>query len=129
MSGTVITAPPHHHEPDHGCITRLCLFPLGILSLGAAGAACIFNLIATPVMFVGLICCKIGICKGCCPQNIQIYSKSVICTPCRWIRAGCTGKGHLGCCCEGSHPQWPDFKELITSTSQPDGKTVTNPII
>lgn len=95
---------PIEPEPEHGCCTRILFVPLSLGSLIPAAAFLIIEAISAPIQFAILLCCKLTICNCCCPDSIHHCFRNVICSPCRWMRISCTGKGHIVC---WKHPAWP----------------------
>eukprot|EP01036_Dinobryon_divergens_P035774 gene35774-46420_t len=91
-------------EPTHGCCTRILLIPVAFASLFLAAVFVIIDLLSAPVMFVLLVCCKITICRCCCPENVHHTFMTIILTPCRLLRIVCTGRGHIGCCAKNTWP-------------------------
>ena len=95
-------------EPEHGCCCRVVLAPLSIVTCVPAGIFLVIELLTAPVQFAALICCKLTICKFCCPDSIHHTFRNIICSPCRWMRISCTGVGHVVC---WKHPAWPFRKK------------------
>jgi hypothetical protein len=94
-------------EEEHGCCMRVLMFPMSVASFVPAAFFLIAEIIAAPILFIVLVCCKIGICTFCCPKGVHNCFRNVICTPFRWMRISCTGKGEV--CCSTA-PQWPCTK-------------------
>lgn len=80
-------------EPEHGCCCRIVLCPLALLSGGPACCFIVAEAIHAPLQCVCLVVCKATICSCCCPEDIHHTFRNVICTPCRWIRISCVGRG------------------------------------
>ena len=91
-------------EPEHGCCTRVLCVPAAALACFPASAFLAAEAVSAPLQFIALVICKVAICNCCCPENIHHTFQNIICTPCRWGRIACTGKGHIMCC---EHPAWP----------------------
>lgn len=91
-------------EPEHSFCTRVICCPASIFACVPAGIFLAVEAISTPILFVAVVCCKIAICNCCCPENIHHTFRNCICSPCRWMRISCTGKGHIVC---WKHPAWP----------------------
>ncbi len=91
-------------EPEHSCCTRVLMCPLAAISVVPAAAILPPLIIASPIRFVALVCCHVACCKCLCPDNVEQCMKNFVCTPCRWGRIACIGKGQIGCC---EYPAWP----------------------
>lgn len=91
-------------EPEHGCCTRVLCFPASAAVCIPAGLFLAFEAVSAPIQFLALVICKATICNCCCPDNIHHTFRNIICSPCRWMRISCTGKGHIVC---WKHPAWP----------------------
>lgn len=100
-------------EPvDHGTCTRIVLCPLSVISVAPAAAVLPPLILATPIRFCALFLCHIACCKCLCPESVESCAKNVVCTPCRWARISCTGKGHIMCCDGPAYPFNPETGSL-----------------
>ena len=125
----LIVNDPVEDEPDHPCCIRILLCPLSIFAAFPAAIFVLFELANAPILFCAAICCKMGVCNFCCPENIHECCRNGICTPCRWMRISCTGRGirlicaskpfhwlvnflNLGHIVCWKHPAWPFRKDV-----------------
>ncbi len=111
-------------EPEHGTCCRIIMFPLSICICVPAALFLVVEAVTTPIQLVGMVLCKLTVCKCCCPDAVHHTARNVLCSPCRWMRISCTGRGVTFLCVEffcpyqlivfvsghvscWKHPAWP----------------------
>jgi hypothetical protein len=91
-------------EPIHSTCCRIISAPISIALCAPLAWLVTTELASAPVLFVGMIALKCGVCSNCCPEVVYFTFRNIILTPCRLARIAYLGKGHVVC---WKHPAWP----------------------